>query len=167
MRAVAVGVPSSASAAGSKPSRSSSASSAAQAAARLGCGWPASTPQARPVVGGVVGVGADPLGQRGEQPGEQRVGRRVEAERRARRRRGSRGAGAGRPCPRWIGLDVDQAGFAQALEVEAHGVGVQAERVGEILARRAASVERGQLAVHRVARLVAERLEHRELVHRA
>ena len=50
-------------------------------------------------LGRVGGVGAHPLGQRGEQPGEQRVGGRVEAERRARRRAGSRGAAGARRCP--------------------------------------------------------------------
>ena len=58
-------------------------------------------------------------------------------------------------------LDVDQAGLAHALEVQAHGVGVEAEPLGE-LRRDERAVEPGELAYMRVAGLVAERLEHRE-----
>ena len=60
------------------------------------------------------------------------------------------------------GLDVDQARLAEALEVEAHGVGVEAEAVGELRAPTAGAVERRELPVHGEAGLVAERLEHRE-----
>ena len=53
-----------------------------------GCGGRLRRPSARPISVGFVAVGADPLGQRGEQPGEQRVARRVEPEPgRARRQR--------------------------------------------------------------------------------
>ena len=63
-------------------------------------------------------------------------------------------------------LDVDQAGLAQPLEMEPHGVRVQAEPLGEVLGgqRRGGA---GELAVHGEARLVAERLEHSELVGRS
>ena len=59
-------------------------------------------------------------------------------------------------------LDVDQARLPQPLEVQADGVGVQAERIGEVLGgeRRGRG---GQLAVHREARLVAQGLEDLEL----
>ena len=60
-------------------------------------------------------------------------------------------------------LDVDQAGLAQPLEVEADGVGVEAEPLGEVLGREGRG-RAGQLPVHRVPRLVAQRLQHRELV---
>ena len=60
------------------------------------------------------------------------------------------------------GLDVDQAGLAQPLEVQPHGVGVEAEALGEVLGRQRGG-RAGQLPVHRVAGLVAEGLEHREL----
>ena len=57
------------------------------------------------------------------------------------------------------GFDVDQAGLAEAVEVEAHGVGVDAERLGEVLGRQRRGGAR-QLLVHRVAGVVAEGLEH-------
>ena len=115
-------------------------------------------------LGGVVGVGADPLGQCGEQAGEQRVRGRVEPEP---GRAGAQevevlGTAHGAPVDR---LDVDQADLAQPLEVQAHGVGVDAEALGEVRADSAA-VERASSSVHRVAGLVAERLQHRELVGR-
>ncbi len=59
-------------------------------------------------------------------------------------------------------LDVDQADLAQPLEVEAHGVGVDAEALGEIRGRQRGG-RAGQLLVHRVAGLVAQGLEDREL----
>ena len=58
-------------------------SSAREAAAGPGAAAGLGTPLLAGV-GGVVGVGADALGERAEQPGEQRVRGRVEAERRAR-----------------------------------------------------------------------------------
>ncbi len=128
---------------------------------RLGVRLPASRPQARPVRGRVLGVGAHPLGHRGEEPGEQRVGRRVEAEARGARRERVEVLGP-TDGPAVDRLDVDEARLAQALQVEAHGVGVQAERVGEVLGgeRRRRC---GQLAVHREARLVAQGLQDLEL----
>ena len=60
-------------------------------------------------------------------------------------------------------LGVDEAGLAEAIEVEPHGVGVDAERVGEVLGRQRGG-RAGELLVHRVPGLVAERLQHRELV---
>ena len=60
------------------------------------------------------------------------------------------------------GLDVDQAGLAQPLEVQPDGVGVQAEALGEVLGREGGG-RAGQLLVHRVAGLVAQGLEDREL----
>ena len=86
-------------------------------------------------VGGVIGVGADPLGQRGEQAGEQRVRGRVEAE--ARAPGGEEvevlGAADGAAVD---GLDLDQARLAQAVEVQPDGVGVEAEPIGELLGRQ-------------------------------
>ena len=112
--------------------------------------------------GGVVGIGADPLGHRREQAGEESVGGRVESE------AGSAGAQevevlgpADRPAV--DRLDVDQADLAQALQVQAHGVGVDAEALCQ-LRRRERGGGAGELLVHRVAGLVAERLEHRQLM---
>ena len=56
-------------------------------------------------------------------------------------------------------LDVDQADLAEPLEVQPHGVGVDARGARRGRWRRAAAVERGQLLVHRVAGLVAEGLQ--------
>ena len=75
-------------------------------------------------LGGVDGVGTDVLGQRREQPGEQRVRGGVEAE---------PGSAGGKevevlgptdsaPVDR---LDVDETSLAEPLEVEPHGVRVQ------------------------------------------
>ena len=61
------------------------------------------------------------------------------------------------------GLDVDQAGLAEPLEVQADGVGVEPEALGEVLGRQGGGGA-GQLPVHRVAGLVAQCLEHGELV---
>ena len=61
-------------------------------------------------------------------------------------------------------LDLDETGLAHALEVHAHGVGVQAETFGELGCAEGAG-RAGQLAIEQVARLVAERLEHREGIH--
>jgi hypothetical protein len=112
--------------------------------------------------GGVVGIGADPFGHRGEEPGEQRVRRRVETE--ARRPRTEEvevlGSPDGAPMD---GLDVDQTRLAQAVEVQAHRVGVDAEAIREIRGRERGRGT-GELLVHRVAGLVPERLEHRQLV---
>jgi hypothetical protein len=63
------------------------------------------------------------------------------------------------------GLDVDQARLAEPLEVQANGVGVEAETVGEVLGRQRLR-RRRELLVHGVPRLVAERLQHREQLHR-
>ena len=70
------------------------------------------------------------------------------------------GASDGAPVDR---LDVDQARLAEAFQVEAHRVGVDTERLGEVLGRQRRG-RAGQLLVHRVPGLVAERLEDRELV---
>ena len=109
-------------------------------------------------------VGAHPLRERGEQAGEQRVRGGIETERGRARREEIEVLGP--PDGAAVhGLDVDEPGFPQALEVETHGVGVDPERIGEIL-RRERGGGTGELAVHRVPRLVAERLEHRQLIHR-
>ncbi len=107
-------------------------------------------------------VGADPLGEGGEQAREQRVRGRVEPERR--RAVGEEvevlwatdGAAVDR-------LHVDETRLTEPLEVEPDRVRVQPEPVGEVLGRQCGSGAR-QLAVHREARLVAERLQYRELV---
>ena len=112
--------------------------------------------------GGVVGVGADPLRHRREQPGQEGVGRRVEPEPgRARAQevevlRPAHGAAVDR-------LDVDQPRLAEPLEVEAHRVGVDPQALGEV-GRRERGGRTRELLVHGVAGLVAQRLEHRELV---
>ena len=49
-------------------------------------------------LGGLFTVGADPFGERGEQPGEQGVAGRIETQARARRVRASRRGSAGRRC---------------------------------------------------------------------
>ena len=160
MRAAPSAVPSPGSTAGSNPSRRSSASSAPQAAAGPRALAGLDAPRV-PGVGGVVGIGADALGQRGEQAGEQRVGRRVEPEP---GRAGGEEVEVLRPPDRAAvdRLDVDQPGLAQPLEVQPDGVGVQAEAVGELLGRERRG-RRGQLPVHRVTGLVAQCLQHREV----
>ena len=73
--------------------------------------------------------------------------RGLEAERRGRRRRASSGAGAGRRVPRVLGVDVEQADVAHALEVGPHGVDVQVEGVGDVRRRqrqRASGPARGR-----------------------
>ncbi len=162
MRETSGALPNCVSSAGSKPSWPSSASSAAHAA--LAPGTPAGV--AAPVVadpGGVGTFGADVLRQRREQPGEQRVGGRVEAE----------PWGAGSQEVEVLGpadgaavhrLDVDEPGVAEAVEVEPHGVRVQPEAVGEVLGRHGRS-RPGELLVHGVAGLVTQCFEHRELIH--
>ena len=116
-----------------------------------------------PDAGGVGRLRADVLGERSEQTGEQRVGRRVEAE--ARRSRGEEvqmlRASDG---PAVYRFHVDQAGVPQAIQVEADRVGMKAEAIGEILCRHRCGRAR-QLFVHGVPGLVAQRLEHCELVH--
>ncbi len=81
--------------------------------------------------GGVGRVGTDPFGQHGQHPSQKCVARRVETEAGRARRQGVDVLG---PADRAAvhGLDVDEAGFAQALEVEPDGVGVQAEAFGEL-----------------------------------
>jgi hypothetical protein len=114
-------------------------------------------------VGGVVGVGTDALGHCGQEAGEQRVRGRVEAE---------AGCAVGQevevlraPDRAAVhGLDVDEPGFAQALEVQAYGVGVEVEPVGEVV-RGERPGGGGDRPVELEARLVAERLEDRQLVH--
>ena len=59
-------------------------------------------------------------------------------------------------------LDVDQAGLAEPLEVEAHGVGVQAEAVGELLGReRRVDVASSRYIAYRVSSPRA--FEHRQI----
>ena len=94
-------------------------------ASRLGTPHPAG-------VGGIGGVGADALGERGQQPGEQGVRRRVEPE--GGRARGEEVEVLGTPDRATAHrLDIDQARFAEPLEVEADGVRVEREPLGEIL----------------------------------
>ena len=61
-----------------------------------------------------------------------------------------------------LGLDVDEADVAHPLEMWAHGVGVEPQRVGDVGGRERAGRPR-QLEIDRVARVVAERLEHVEV----
>ena len=135
MRAVPSASAPSDSSAGSNPSLASSASSALRQL-RDRVRWPASRAPDPAGLGGVVGVGADPLGQRGEQAGEQRVRRRVEPEP---GRTGAQEVEVLGPADGAAvdGLDVDQADLAQPLEVQAHGVGVDAEALGEVRRPRA------------------------------
>ena len=117
------------------------------------------------VAGGrrVVGVGADPLGERGEEAGEQRVAGRVETETGRARCEGIDVLGT--PDRAAVhGLDLDEAGFAQSLEVETHRVGVDAETVGQ-LARRQRGGRAGELLVHRKTRFIAQRFQDRQQVH--
>ena len=136
MRAAPSAVPSPGSTAGSKPSREQLGLQRPQAAARPGA-LARLDPPGVAGVGGVVGIGADALGERGQQAGEQRVGRRVEAE--AGRAGGEEVAVLRTTDGAAVdGLDVDQSDLAQAVEVQADGVRVQPEAVGELLGRRAA-----------------------------
>ena len=143
------------------PAWSSSASSAPrQLRARVRV--PASVPQTRPVAAASSASAPIRSAMRREQPGEQGVGGRVEPE--------ARCTGAeeievlGPPDgPAVDGLDVDQADLAQAFQVQTHGVGVDAESFRQ-LRRREGGGGAGELLVHRVAGLVAERLEHRQLM---
>ena len=100
-----------------------------------------------------------------EHPRQHRERRRLEPERRARRRRASRGA-AGDRRRRGPRCDLEQADVAHALEVGPHGVGVQAERLGDVGGRQRER-RTGQLEVDRVAGVVAERLQHVEATGRA
>ena len=60
-----------------------------------------------------------------------------------------------------VGDHVEQAHLAHPVEVRAHGVGVQPERVGDLRGGQR-SGRAGQLEVDRVAGVVAERLEQLE-----
>ena len=129
---------------------------------RLGVRLPASTPRRARWPGRASASAPDLLGQRGEQAGEQDVGRRVEAEPGSAGRRASRGAGAGRPCRG--GSPRRRPGPRRAAARGAAGRCWRAVRVRRRgLGRSSGVVERGQLAVHRVARLVAQGLQHLEL----
>ena len=116
-----------------------------------------------PGVGGIVGVGSDPFGEGGEETGEEGVRRRVEPE--AGGSRGEEvevlGATDGAPVH---GFGVDEAGVAEALEVEPHGVGVHAETLGEVRGGQCRR-RRRQLAVDGVSGLVGECLEHPQVDH--
>ena len=99
--------------------------------------------------------------KRGEQAGQQRVRRRVEPEAGSTRREEVAVLGtADRPAVDCLG--VDEARIAETVEVEADRVGVQPEAVGELLGRERRG-RRRQLAVHRVAGLVTQGLQHREI----
>ena len=112
-------------------------------------------------IGGVLGVGTDPLGERGEQRGEQGMGRRIEADTRS--PVGQEVEVLRTPDRAAVdGFDVDDADLAQAFEMEAHGVGVDAQLIGEILCRQRPGRGR-QLAVDGVTGLVGQRLEDRQL----
>ena len=136
------------SSAGSKPSWVSSDSSASTQL-RLRVRRPASlAPRRARSRSASAAVGTDALGQRGEQAGEQRV-------------RGGSKPRPGAPAASEVdvlrpadgaavhGLDVDEAGLAQALEVQAHGVGVQAEAVGELLGASRPRSSRASSSIHR------------------
>jgi hypothetical protein len=107
-------------------------------------------------------AGPDPLGQRAEQTGQHGVGIGVVAHGRRTGReevevlRATDGAAV-------HGFDVDEARLAEPVEVEPDGVGVDAERLGKIL-RRQSRGRPGELLIHGVPGLVAQRLEHCELV---
>ena len=116
-----------------------------------------------PDPGGVGGFGTHVLRQRCEQPGEQRVRRGVEAE---------PGSAGGKEIE-VLGptdsaavhrLDVDETSIVEPVEVEPHGVRVQSEAVGKVLCRHGRG-RPGELLVHGVAGLVAQCLEHRQLIH--
>jgi len=62
------------------------------------------------------------------------------------------------------GLDVDEVGVAEALEMEANGVRMKAEAVGEVVGRQRRG-RSGELSVEGEAGLVAERFENSELIH--
>src|SRR4051794_25780532 len=112
-------------------------------------------------LGGVLGARADVLGERAEQAGQQGVGGRVEPQRRCagRERVEVLRAAHGPPVHR---LGLDEPRLAQPVEVETHRVGMEAEAVGEVLGGQRLR-RRGELAVHRVPRLVAQRLEHGQI----
>jgi ATP-binding protein involved in chromosome partitioning len=132
----------------------------AQAAARAGTP-PGLGPPRAARIGGVFGIGADALREGGEQCGEQRVRRRIESH--ARSTVGEEVEVLGTADGATVGgLDVDDADVAQALEVEAHGVGVDPEPIGEILSRQGPGGG-GELPVDGVTRLVGKRLENRQL----
>lgn len=82
-------------------------------------------------VRGVADVGADLFGQRGEEPGEQRVGGRIEAQ--AGRARGEEvevlGASDGAAMDRF---GVHEVSIPEAFKVEAHGVGVDSKSVRQL-----------------------------------
>jgi hypothetical protein len=87
--------------------------------------------------------------------------RRVESEgRRARRQRVEVLGPADGAAVHRLGLHEPR--LAEPVEVEPHGVGVQAQAVGELLGRERTGGG-GQLAVHRVPRLVAKGLQHRQI----
>ncbi len=112
---------------------------------------------------GVGGVGAEPLGHRGEEAGEDGVGRRIEVE--ARCPAGERVDVLRAPDGATVHrLHVDEARLAHALEVHAHRVRVEPEALGQLGGAKGPG-RAGQLAIQQIARLVTERLEHRETVH--
>ncbi len=113
--------------------------------------------------GGVLGVGADPFGQRREESGQKRVARRVESEagHAGRQRIDVLGPANGAPVDR---LDVDETRFAEPFEMEADGVGVEPEPLRELVGPESARGA-GELLIHREARLVAKRLQDGEQVH--
>ena len=122
-------------------------------------------PPDAPGVGSVVRVGTDSFGEGGEEAREQRVGRRVEAEGGCAVGKEVEvlGAAYGAAVHR---LDVDQARLAQPLEVQPHRVRMEAEPFRKILRGEGIDGAR-ELAVHGEARLVAERLQHRQLIGRS
>ncbi len=158
MRVVPVSAGSSA--AGSNPRRSSSWARALRQPRPVGALGRAATPVPAGATGG-AGVGAARLRQRAEQTRQEHVGGRVEAQPGRAGRQGVAMLGASDPTA-VDRLDLEQAGVAQALEVQADGVRVQPERLGEVRgrARRRGS---GQLPVERVAGLVAQGLQHLEV----
>jgi hypothetical protein len=116
-----------------------------------------------PLLLGVGSVATEPLGHRGQEAGEHRVGRRVEIE--AGRSVGEGvdvlGPPDGAPMN---GLDLDQARLAHALEVHPDRVGMEAETLGE-LGRAEGARRAGEVAIQQVTGLVTERLEDREGIH--
>jgi hypothetical protein len=62
-------------------------------------------------------------------------------------------------------LGVDEARLAEPLEVQSHGVGVDAEAIGELGGRQRGRRQR-PLPIHGVAGLIGERLEDPEIQHR-
>ena len=110
---------------------------------------------------GITATGTEAISQAQNHPCQHRHGRWLETERRRTRRHRVPMLRPPELAPR-VGLDVDEADVAHPLEVRTHGVGVEAQRVGDIGGGERSRRAR-QLEVDRVPRVVAERLEDIEM----